>query len=65
MLRFIDAVRRGQPPEQAEHLLDGLTPELRGHGYSIGTILLGAQAPKAWREGAKRLLFASERPYFS
>ena len=65
MLRFVDAVKRGQPPEQAELLLDGLTPELRGHAYSVGTVLLGAQAPKAWREGAKRLLFASERPYFS
>ena len=64
MLRFIDALKRGEPPEQAERLLAGLTPELRGHGYSIGTIMLGARAPGAWREGARRLLFASERPYF-
>jgi Zn-dependent protease with chaperone function len=64
MLRFVDAVKRGTPPDQAERLLDGLSPELRGHGYSVGTIMLGAQAPRAWREGAKRLLFASERPYF-
>ena len=65
MLRFVDALKHGQPPELAERLLDGLTPELRGHAYSIGSVLLGAQAPRAWREGAKRLLFASERPYFS
>ena len=25
---------------------------------------LGARAPAPWRRGAKRLLFASERPYF-
>jgi hypothetical protein len=65
ILRFIDALKRGESPEQAERLLDGLTPELRGHGYSIGTIMLGARARGSWREGARRLLFASERPYFS
>jgi len=64
MLRFIDALKRGMPPEQAERLLDGVTPELRGQGYSVGTIVLGTRAPAAWREGARRLLFAAERPYF-
>jgi len=64
MLRFIDALKRGEAPEQAERWLDGLTPELRGQGYSVGTIMLGARAPRAWRDGARRLLFASERPYF-
>jgi hypothetical protein len=65
MRRFVDALRSGQPPAQAETLLDGLPPELRGQAYCIGTIVLGARAPAAWREGAKRLLFAPERPYFS
>lgn len=65
LLRFVDALKSGKPPQAAEPLLDGLPPELRGHGYSIGTIMLGAKAPASWREGAKRLLFASERPYFS
>lgn len=64
LLRFIDALRSGQRPEVAERLLDGLTPELRGHGYSIGAVMLGAKAPQAWRDAAKRLLFVSERPYF-
>jgi hypothetical protein len=27
-------------------------------------VLAGDKAPAAWRLGSKRLLFASERPYF-
>lgn len=64
MLRFVDALQHGQAPDSAERLLDGMPTELRGQAYSIGTIMLGAQAPRAWRDAAKRLLFASERPYF-
>jgi hypothetical protein len=30
----------------------------------MGTVILGNDAPLEWREGAKRMLFASERPYF-
>jgi hypothetical protein len=65
MLRFVEALKSGKAPETAERLLDGLSPELRGHGYSMGAVMLGTKAPKAWRDSAKRLLFASERPYFS
>jgi hypothetical protein len=64
MLRFADALRRGEAPEQAEQLLAGMPPELRGQGYSIGMVLLGAKAPVAWRDAARQLLFASERPFF-
>jgi hypothetical protein len=32
--------------------------------YSMGVVILGDAAPTAWRDGANRLLFASERPYF-
>lgn len=63
MLRFVDALRRGEAPEAAERLLEGTPPELRGQGYSLGTVLLGDKAPAAWRESARRLLFASERPF--
>jgi len=65
MLGFVDALKNGRSPAEAERLLDGLPPELRGHGYSIGSILLGAKAPAAWRDAARRLLFASERPFFN
>ncbi len=65
MLRFIEKLREGGDVAGAEKLLDGLYPENRGQAYSIGVIILGKNAPAAWRNGAKRLLFASERPYFS
>jgi hypothetical protein len=42
-----------------------MPPYFRGQAHSIGVIMLGARAPAAWRRGAKRLLFASERPYFN
>ena len=64
LLRFVDALKKGVPPAQAEALLKGLPPELLGHGYEIGVVMLGAKAPKSWREAAKQLLFVSERPYF-
>ena len=65
MLDFIAAVQGGQKPDKAEALLTGIEPELRGHAYVMGVILLGPRTPAAWRDGAKRLLFTMERPYFS
>lgn len=49
----------------AERLLDGLTPILRGHACGVGLIVAGDAAPAAWRSAAKRLLFLTERPYFT
>ena len=63
MLRFIEQLK-GQDVVAAMRLLDGLPPELRGQACSLGAVALGAKAPRAWRDAAKRLLFASERPYF-
>lgn len=63
LLAFAEALRRGQAAEQAERLLEGLPPELRGQAWAMGAMLLGEKAPAAWREGARRLLFASERPF--
>src|SRR4030095_8279073 len=36
VVRFLQAVQRGQAPALAERLLDGVAPALRGHGYSGG-----------------------------
>jgi hypothetical protein len=36
----------------------------RGLAYAIGTVILGPATPPVWRESAKRLLFATERPWF-
>jgi hypothetical protein len=61
---FLVLVRAGKDLTAAEHALDGLPPLYRGQGYSMGVIVLGEKAPASWRVAAKRLLFASERPYF-
>ncbi len=61
---FLKALHTNPDIQAAEHMLDGLTPELRGQAYSAALVLLGNNAPKEWRDAAKRLLFASERPYF-
>jgi hypothetical protein len=64
LIKVLGALKDKQSSEQIETLIDGLPIELRGHAYSMGLIVLGKSAPTLWREGAKRLLFISERPYF-
>jgi hypothetical protein len=61
---FVDALRTTADPVAAEATLGHLTPQARGIAYSVGSVVLGPTAPPAWRDGAKRLLFAVERPYF-
>ena len=51
-------------PQAAEATLSGLNQAMRGSAYAAGVVALGANAPGRWREGAKRLLFITERPYF-
>jgi hypothetical protein len=65
MLRVLEAMRSGASVETVEATMKGLRHELRGHAYAMGLIVRGKAAPMKWREGAKRLLFAAERPYFS
>ncbi|WP_211236795.1 M48 family metallopeptidase [Chitinimonas koreensis] len=64
LLAFVDALKAGEGAA-AGRKLGHLTPLSLGHAYALGTVVLGKAAPAAWRDGAKRLLFASERPYFS
>ncbi|SDW07782.1 Zn-dependent protease with chaperone function [Lysobacter enzymogenes] len=63
---FFDAVRRGgsASAEQAERALGKINPRSRGIAYATAVVMLGRDCPQAWRDGAKRLLFAAERPYF-
>lgn len=61
---FVETLRRSGDPATAEATLEHLTPQARGVAYSVGVVVLGPAAPPAWRDGAKRLLFAVERPYF-
>jgi Zn-dependent protease with chaperone function len=61
--RFVNLVREAKVAA-AERQLIGLQPWARAQGYAVGVVMLGGKAPKAWRHQAKRLLFASERPFF-
>ncbi|PHV10259.1 M48 family metallopeptidase [Chitinimonas sp. BJB300] len=63
LLAVADSLARGASQEVAEAHMVGLSPSVRGSAYGIGVILLGRRAPPHWRESAKRLLFAAERPY--
>jgi hypothetical protein len=45
--------------------LNGLPPDLRGQACSMAVVLLGKNAPPAWRSAARGLLFSMERPYFA
>ncbi len=65
MLRLLAALQNKTAFDSVQRQLDGLNPELRGHGCVMAVILLGDKTPKVWRDTAKRLLFASERPFFS
>jgi hypothetical protein len=65
MLAFITAARSSPNAAEAEALLDGLPIEGRGHAYAAALVILGPSAPAEWRQGADRLLFVPERPYFS
>jgi Zn-dependent protease with chaperone function len=65
ILQFMRTAKLGGDLSSAERSLNSLPPELRGHAYAAGLIVLGKKAPTQWRNGARRLLFASERPYFS
>ncbi|MGO4263008.1 M48 family metallopeptidase [Lysobacter sp. TAB13] len=64
---FFDAVRRGGAAStaEAERALGKVSPRSRGIAYATAVVLLGRDCPNAWRDGAKRLLFAIERPYFA
>jgi hypothetical protein len=65
MLRFIEVLRTTRDVAQAEAAMAALPVALRAHGFVLGVLALGAQAPANWREYAKRALFVGERPYFS
>jgi Zn-dependent protease with chaperone function len=63
LLNIIQLLREGNI-KGAENGIGRLGLELRGQLYSTGVVMLGAKAPVTWREGAKRILFGMERPYF-
>ena len=64
LVNFVEMLRSGSDPAAAERSLGLVSPAGRGLAWSMGCVMLGRQAPADWCEGAKRMLFASERPYF-
>jgi hypothetical protein len=64
LFHFIERLRSTKDAAAEEESLGRLSPRSRGLAYMLGTTILGPKAPPVWREGAKRLLFGSERPYF-
>ncbi|MCP4043763.1 MAG: M48 family metalloprotease [Gammaproteobacteria bacterium] len=64
IFEFLRLVSAGDTLDGAEDLLNRLPPKERGVAYSVGLIIMGQDAPAHWRDMVKRLLFASERPYF-
>jgi Zn-dependent protease with chaperone function len=64
MMPVLEKLRVGAAVADVENSMNGLRPELRGQAYAMGLIIRGKSAPPKWRDGAKRLLFAIERPYF-
>ncbi len=61
---FVQSARPGMSADTIESMLAGLDPELRGQAYSGAVVALGKAAPQEWRDAARKLLFASERPSF-
>ena len=49
---------------RVDEVLEIAEPAVRGQFYALATVALGDETPNHWREGARRLLFATERPYF-
>ena len=65
VLAFLAQAKARANPIELEAVLDTLPLEVRGQACSAAVVLLGRRAPQAWRDASRRLLFASERPYFT
>lgn len=65
VLEFSDAESLRADLEAANTKLMRLRPELRGLAAVLGIRTLGDDAPQQWRNDARRLLYAHERPYFA
>lgn len=64
IMRFFEQVRSGADAPTAEAALGNVSPQARGVAYAMAVVMRGSQCPAQWRDGARRLLFAPERPYF-
>jgi len=63
VVAFVDAVRANASVQQAEAVLGNVRPANRGYAYTVAAVVRGQSCPQAWRDGAKKLLFGTERPH--
>lgn len=63
VVAFVDAVRANASVQQAEAVLGRVTPVSRGYAYTVAAVVRGDSCPAVWRDGAKKLLFGTERPH--
>jgi hypothetical protein len=64
LTQFVRALQ-AKDPAAADRALAGVSMSVRGYAYSMGSVALAERAPPKWRDGARRLLFMPERPYFT
>jgi Zn-dependent protease with chaperone function len=62
--RFVSALE-ARDLAAADRALERASVALRAYAYSMGAVAAGKGAPERWRDGASKLLFVPERPYFT
>ena len=65
ILKVLNKVRKKGAYKDFEKDLYGLRITERGYAYVAASVLLGNRAPTKWKEKAKQILYATERPYFN
>jgi hypothetical protein len=63
LLKAFTAIRNRADRAEVERALRGLEPRIRGQLYVAAAILGGPDCPREWRQAARQLLFATERPF--
>jgi hypothetical protein len=63
LLDFLQSLQAGKAVDPGVGLVDFSLRD-RGLAYTLAVIVKGRAASPSWRDGAKRLLFGTERPYF-
>ncbi|SHL92644.1 M48 family metallopeptidase [Rhizobacter sp. OV335] len=61
---FFEQLQKTRDVGVADRVLAEVSFQWRMQAYAAGVVLLGREAPAAWRDAARKLLFADERPYF-
>jgi Zn-dependent protease with chaperone function len=60
---FFEQLQKTRDVGVADRVLAEVSFQWRMQAYAAGVVLMGREAPSAWRDATRRLLFADERPY--